>query len=128
MAESTFLLARWYCTLRMNSAILPLPVALAIVIKRSITKVNTVSSAPIRIGTMIPPRYIRGKLPLGPSCVGQKPPLGSGLVKLESAPMINLQIRYPAMIHTVGATHEIELPFLFGCTDVELLAAVAAVG
>jgi hypothetical protein len=33
------------------------------------------------------------------------------------------------MIQTVGATQEIELPFLFGCTDdVEVLAAVAAVG
>ena len=42
--------------------------------------------------------------------------------------MINLQIRYPQIIHTVGATQEIELPFFFGCTDEVLLAAVTAVG
>ena len=32
------------------------------------------------------------------------------------------------MIATNGATQEIELPFFCGCTDEELLAAVAAVG
>src|SRR5580704_11546452 len=98
----------------MNSAILPLPVALLIVKKRSNTKVITVSNAPIRIGTMIPPRYIRDRPLFGPSCFGQKPPEGSGLVKLPSAPIINLQIRYPAIIHTNGATQEIELPCFFG--------------
>jgi hypothetical protein len=41
---------------------------------------------------------------------------------------MNLQMQYPAMIHTTGATQEIELPFRFGCTDVELFAAGAAVG
>ena len=41
---------------------------------------------------------------------------------------MNLQIQYPAIMHTTGATQEIELPFRFGCTDVELLAAGAAVG
>jgi hypothetical protein len=32
------------------------------------------------------------------------------------------------MIQTNGATHEMALLFFVGCTDVELLAAVVAVG
>ncbi|HXD79117.1 MAG TPA: hypothetical protein VN616_14970 [Puia sp.] len=42
--------------------------------------------------------------------------------------MMNLQMQYPAIRQTTGAIQEIELPFRFGCTDVELLAAGAAVG
>ena len=45
-------------------------------------KSNTVSRQPIKIGTMIPPRYIRESAVLAPSWLGQKPPLRSGLVKL----------------------------------------------
>src|SRR6202012_2437896 len=98
----------------MNSAILPLPVAFEIVMKRSITKVITVKRAPIRIGTMIPPWYIRARANLGPSWLGIKPPEGSGLEKFASEPSTNRQIRYPAIIHTNGAAHEIELPFFLG--------------
>src|ERR1700687_747676 len=95
----------------MNSLIFPLPVAFVTVKNLSTTKVRTVSRQPIRIGTIIPPRYMRARADFAPSWPGQNPPEGSGLVKLLSAPIKNLQIIYPIITHKSGASQEIELPF-----------------
>src|SRR4030095_6204413 len=112
----------------MNSLIFPLPVALLIVKYLSTTNVSTVSRQPIRIGTMIPPRYIRERADFAPSWLGQNPPAGSGFVKLPSEPIMNLQMMYPRITHTSGASQEIELPFLAACTLVVGFAAAVAVG
>src|SRR5664279_1792719 len=112
----------------MNSLIFPLPVAFVTVKKRSTTNVNTVSRQPIKIGTIIPPRYIRASADLAPSWLGQKPPLGSGLVKLSGFPIKNLQIINPIITHNKGASQEMELPFFAACTLVEGFAAAVAVG
>src|SRR5450755_793624 len=109
----------------MNSLILPLPVAFVTVRNLSTTKVNTVSRQPINMGTIIPPRYIRARAVFAPAWLGQKPPFRSGLVKLLSAPIRNLQIKKPMITHKRGASQEIELPFLGVCTLVEGFAAVA---
>ena len=71
---------------------LPLPEALDTVNNLSIQKVSTVKKHPIRIGTMIPPSYIFVNVPLGPLCCGQKPPFGSGVVKLLGAPNTKRQM------------------------------------
>src|SRR5437870_2918236 len=102
----------------MNSALDPLPAAFKTVSNLSITKVITIRKHPIRIGTMIPPSYILENAPSGPSCLGQKPPLLSGFVKLLSAPITKRQIQYPAIIQIRGASHEMALLDFFACTDV----------
>src|SRR5450432_745657 len=112
----------------MNSLIFPLPVALLTVRNLSTTKVNTVSRQPIRIGTIIPPRYIRASALLAPSWLGQNPPDGSGLVKLLGSPIKNLHIKKPIITQKRGAIQEMELPFLATCTLVVGFAAAVAVG
>src|SRR5450631_1043677 len=112
----------------MNSLIFPLPVALLTVRNLSTTKVNTVSRQPIRIGTIIPPRYIRASADFAPSWLGQNPPFRSGLVKLLSAPIINRQMIKPIITHRSGASQEMEFPFFAACTLVEGFAATVAVG
>jgi hypothetical protein len=112
----------------MNSLILPLPVALIIVKNLSTTKVSTVSRQPIKIGTMIPPRYIRARAVFAPSWLGQKPPLRSGFVKLSGLPIKNLQIKNPIITQAKGAIQEIELPLFAVCTLDAGFAAAVAVG
>src|SRR5450432_3390425 len=101
----------------MNSALLPVPVALVTVRKRSITKVNTVKKQPIRIGTIIPPWYIFEKVPIASSRSGQKPPFSFPTLKLSGLPITKRQMIYPIIIQASGAIQEIALLALFGCTD-----------
>src|ERR1700730_11824489 len=109
----------------MNSLIFPFPVALFTVRNLSTTKVRTVNRQPIRIGTIIPPRYIRARAVFAPSWLGQNPPDRSGLVKLLSAPIRNRQIKNPIITQKRGAIHEMELPFLAAITLVFGFPAVA---
>src|SRR5574343_157149 len=113
-ALSTSLLARWNCTLRTNSALLAVPVALITVNRRSITKINTMMKLPIKIGTTIPPSYILASPVKAPLWLGQKPPAKSGLVKLLLVPSTNLQRMYPITTPAKGAIHEIMLLLFFG--------------
>src|SRR5437868_12315273 len=93
----------------MKSAFEDFPEALATVSALSTTKVNTIKKQPIRIGTIIPPAYILARSPLGPWCFGQKPPAGSGAVKLLAEPITKRQIMYPARMQMIGASKEIML-------------------
>src|SRR5436305_10907236 len=112
----------------MNSLIFPLPVAFVTVRNLSTTNVNTVSRQPIKIGTIIPPRYIRASAVFAPSWLGQNPPFGSGLVKLLGSPITNLQIIKPIITHRSGASQEMEFPFLPACTHLECFGAAVALG
>src|ERR1700709_900764 len=97
---------------------LPLPAAFEMVMKRSIQKVTTVNRHPINTGTIKPPKYIRGQVPIGFSRPGKKKlpsfPTGCGVVKFDSEPRAKRQMIYPMRIHTTGAIQEMEFPLFLG--------------
>jgi hypothetical protein len=57
--------------------------------------------------------------------LGQKPPAVSGSLNPSALPRIKRQIKYPAIIHTRGAIHEMALLLFFACTEVALTDADA---
>ncbi|HAN38880.1 MAG TPA: hypothetical protein DCQ29_08245, partial [Chitinophagaceae bacterium] len=76
----------------------------------------------------IPPSYIFTKPPLGPLWLGQKPPAGSGVVKLSGLPKKKRQNKKPTIKQAKGAIQEIMLLPLFGCAAVAGFDAAVAVG
>src|ERR1017187_446913 len=93
----------------MKSAFEPLPFALETVNHLSITKVKTIKKHPIKTGTMIPPLYILARSLFGPLCFGQKPPAGSGFVKLSLLPITKRHKQYPKTTQIIGASKEMML-------------------